>query len=74
MFEVVNISNTTRHRSDRDGFFIEISLRSLVAETLTADKIKVRLVSLRDASQEIWLETSRPVQATAGDVRRIRQS
>ncbi|KMU75010.1 transmembrane protein 1 [Coccidioides immitis RMSCC 3703] len=46
------------HFDDKDGFQLQVSLRLLLAENITIDCVKVRLVNSSDIKMnELWLET-----------------
>jgi hypothetical protein len=65
-FAEVDVSPEVVLHSDKDGFGLNVHLKHLLNEDLTVDRVKLRLVLVSDASQEILLQSDGPLELKRG--------
>ena len=53
----------------KDGFQLPLQFRYLLEESVVLDKVKLRLVKVKDASQEVWLESKGTVSLQRGPIK-----
>lgn len=68
-FAEVDVSPEVVLHSDNDGFGLNIRLKHLLDEDLVVDRVRLRLVLVNDASQEILLQSDVPLELQQGLVK-----
>jgi hypothetical protein len=67
-FAEIDVSPEVVLHPDRDGFGLNIRLKHLLDEDLTVDRVRLRLILVSDASQEILLQSDGPLELKRGPV------
>lgn len=65
-FSDIHIGTELVLSDDKDGFQLPLQFRYLLHEAIVLDKIKLRLVNVKDSSQEVWLESKGKVNLERG--------
>ncbi|EME85799.1 uncharacterized protein MYCFIDRAFT_104391, partial [Pseudocercospora fijiensis CIRAD86] len=65
-FSDVKLDREIKHSESCDAFSLFLDLRQLLDDGMEFDEAKVRLVSVSDSAQEVWLSNSAPVMLTPG--------
>ncbi|KEQ77043.1 hypothetical protein M436DRAFT_37574, partial [Aureobasidium namibiae CBS 147.97] len=65
-FAEIDVSPEVELHSDKDGFDLNVRLKHLLDDDLTVDRVRLRLVLVSDASQEILLQSDGPLELKRG--------
>ncbi|KAI4736356.1 hypothetical protein E4T50_13129 [Aureobasidium sp. EXF-12298] len=65
-FAEIDVSPEVVLHPDKDGFGLDIRLKHLLDEDLVVDRVRLRLVLVSDASQEILLQSDGPLELNRG--------
>jgi hypothetical protein len=65
-FADIDVSPEVVFHPDKDGFGLNVCLKHLLDDDLTVDRVRLRLVLISDASQEILLQSDGPLELKRG--------
>ncbi|KAF2771615.1 hypothetical protein EJ03DRAFT_20146 [Teratosphaeria nubilosa] len=65
-FGDIRLNREVVHLQDKDGFSLQLNFKYPLDDDIELDSIEARLVSVDDASQDIWLSTSSTVVVRRG--------
>ena len=65
-FAEIDVSPEVELHSDKDGFGLNVRLKHLLDDNLAVDRVRLRLVLVSDASQEILLQSDGPLELKRG--------
>ena len=71
LFVNLEFDRHIQHLEDEDGFGVNVGFSSLLNEEVVVERTKLRLVNARDPSQEILLESSKPLRVSACTLRAL---
>ncbi|KXT05927.1 hypothetical protein AC578_370 [Pseudocercospora eumusae] len=65
-FSDVKLEHEINHCQSSDAFGLLLNLRHVLDDNMAFDEAKVRLISVHDSTQEVWLANRAPVMLTPG--------